>query len=144
MDARFSATLVLGLALARSGAGVRSLDVVRKAFDLAQATAKPAAQTDALLALAEAALAAGNRKDAAEYSSRARASLQSAKQPESLWRACVMLMQSGTMDGAAAQAAAALGELQASWPAEDFRSYLNRPVIRRLHAELLRVDPAAP
>jgi len=56
-----------------------------------------------------------------------------------------MLMQSGTMDGAvAAQAAAALDELQASWPAEDFRSYLNRPVIRRLYALLLRVDPAAP
>ena len=144
-DTRFGATLVLGLALARSGSGARSLEVCRKAFDLAQATAKPAAETDALLALTEAALAAGDRKDAADYASRARTSLQSAKRPESLWRACVMLMQSGTMDGAvAAQAAAALGELQASWPAEDFRSYLNRPVIRRLYVQLLRVDPAAP
>jgi tetratricopeptide (TPR) repeat protein/tRNA A-37 threonylcarbamoyl transferase component Bud32 len=144
-DTRFRATLVLGLALARSGAGARAPEVCREAFDLAQATGKPAAQTDALLGLTEAALAAGNRKDAAKYAGRARASLQSAKQPESLWRACVMLMQSGTMDGAvAAQAAASLGELQASWPAEDFRSYLNRPVIRRLYAELLRVDPAAP
>ena len=44
----------------------------------------------------------------------------------------------------APQAAAALGQLKASWPAEDFRSYLDRPVIRRMHAELLRVDPAAP
>jgi hypothetical protein len=57
----------------------------------------------------------------------------------------VLLLRSGAPDRAvAAQAAAALGELKASWPAEDFRSYLDRPVIRRMHAELLRADPAAP
>ena len=68
-----------------------------------------------------------------------------AKKPESLWRAGVLWLRSGAPDPAvAAQAAAALGELKASWPPADFRSYLNRPVIRRLHAELLRVYPAAP
>ena len=57
----------------------------------------------------------------------------------------MLLLRSGAPDPAvAAQAAAALGQLKASWPAEDFRSYLGRPVIRRMHAELLRVDPAAP
>jgi hypothetical protein len=56
-----------------------------------------------------------------------------------------LLLRCGTPDRAvASQAAAALGELKALWPAEDFRSYLDRPVIRRLHAELLRVNPAAP
>jgi len=71
--------------------------------------------------------------------------LESAKRPESLWRACVLLLRSGAAGRAsAAEAAAALGELKASWPKEDFRSYLNRPGPRRLHVELLRVNPAAP
>jgi hypothetical protein len=61
----------------------------------------------------------------------------------------MLLIKSGASDQAiateaATQAATALGVLKASWPEEDFRSYLNRPVIRRLHAELLRVNPAAP
>ena len=123
----------------------RGLQVCRKAFELAQATGRPAEEADALLASAEAALAAGDRAQAADNAGRARALLESAKRPESLWRACVLLLRSGTSDRpAAAEAAAALGELKASWPAEDFRSYLNRPAIRRLHAELLRVNPAAP
>ena len=107
--------------------------------------ATPPSEADALLASAEAALAAGNRAEAAGYAGRARESFESAKRPESLWRACVLLLRSGTPDRAvAAEATAALGQLKASWPAEDFRSYLNRPVIRRLHGELLRANPAAP
>jgi len=145
LDTRCEASLVLGLALARSGAGARGLEVCRKAFELAQATGRPAEEADTLLASAEAALAAGDRAAAAESAGRARALLESAKQPESLWRACVLLLRSGAAGGAvAAEAATALGELKASWPKEDFRSYLDRPVIRRLHAELLRVNPAAP
>ena len=112
---------------------------------MAHAAGNPAAEAEALLGSAEAALAAGDRAAAAGYAGRARAFFESAKQPESLWRACVLLLRSGAPDGAvAAQAAAALGELKASWPAADFRSYLDRPVIRRMHAELLRVDPGAP
>ncbi|MGA2181498.1 MAG: protein kinase [Bryobacteraceae bacterium] len=145
LETRRGATLVLGLALARSGSAARGVEACRKAFELAQATGKPVLEADALLASAEAALAAGDRAEAAGYAGRARAFLQSARKPESLWRACVLLLRSGTPDRAvAAQAAAALSELKASWPAEDFRSYLDRPVIRRWHAELLRVDPAAP
>jgi tetratricopeptide (TPR) repeat protein/tRNA A-37 threonylcarbamoyl transferase component Bud32 len=145
LEARRGATLVLGLALARSGAGARGLEACRKAFDLAHAAGAPAAEADALLGSAEAALAAGDRAAAAGYAGRARALFESARKPESLWRACTLLLRSGASDHAvAAQAAAALGELKASWPAEDFRSYLNRPVIRRLHAELLRVNPGAP
>ena len=139
------ASLVLGLALARSGAGARGLEACRKAFDLAHASGNPAGEAEALLGSAEAALAAGDRAAAAGYAGRARAFFESAAKPESLWRACVLLLRSGAPDPAvAAQAAAALGQLKASWPAEDFRSYLGRPVIRRMHAELLRVDPAAP
>ena len=145
LDTRLGASLVLGLALARSGAGARGLEACRQSFELAHTAGKPAAEADALLGSAEAALAAGNRAAAAGYAGRASAAFEAAKKPESLWRACVLLLRSGARDGAvAAQAAAALGELKASWPAEDFRSYLNRPVIRRLHAELLRVHPAAP
>ena len=145
LDTRYGATLALGLALARSGAGARGLEACRKAFELAKATGKPAEEADALLALAEAALDAGDRTEATGDAGRARTLLESAKRPESLWRACVLLLRSGTRDPAvAAEAAAALGELKAAWPAQDFRSYLNRPLIRRLHAELLRADPAAP
>jgi tetratricopeptide (TPR) repeat protein len=144
-ETRRGASLVLGLALARSGAGARGLEACRKAFDLAHASGNPAAEAEALLGAAEAALAAGDRAAAAGYAGRARALFESAGKPESLWRACVLLLRSGAPDPAvAAQAAAALGQLKASWPAEDFRSYLGRPVIRRMHAELLRVDPAAP
>jgi len=144
-ETRRGASLVLGLALARSGAGAHGLEACRKAFDLAHAAGAGAAEADALLGSAEAALAAGDRAAAAGYASRARALFEPARKPESLWRACVLLLRSGAPDHAVAlQAAAALGELKTSWPAEDFRSYLNRPVIRRLHAELLRVDPGAP
>jgi len=97
------------------------------------------------LASAEAALAAGDRAAAAGYAGRARTYFESEKIPESLWRACVLLFRCGAKDpGIPSQAAAALGELKAAWPAEDFKSYLNRPVIRRMHADLLRADPAAP
>ena len=145
LDMQYDATLVLGLALARSGSAARGLEACRKAFELAKATGNPAEEADALLASAEAALAAGDRTLAAGYAGRARTSLESAKRPESLWRACVLLLRSGEPDRAvAAEAAAALGQLKASWPAEDFRSYLNRPVIRRLHVELLRALPMAP
>jgi tetratricopeptide (TPR) repeat protein/predicted Ser/Thr protein kinase len=144
-ETRRGATLVLGLALARSGAAARGLQACRQAFDLAHAAANPAAEAEALLGSAEAALAAGDRPAAAEYAGRARAFFESAKKPESLWRACVLLLRSGPPDPAvAAQAVVALGQLKATWPAEDFRSYLDRPVIRRLHAELLRVAPGAP
>jgi hypothetical protein len=144
LETRRGASLVLGLALARSGAGDRGLEACRKAFDLAHAAGKPDAEADALMGSAEAALAAGDREAAAASAGRARAFFESAKKPESLWRACVLLLRSGAPDPAvAAQAAAALGELQATWPTEDFRSYLDRPVIRRMHAELLRAGPGA-
>ncbi len=144
-ETRRGATLVLGLALARSGAGARGLEACRKAFDLAHAAGASAAEADALLGSAEAALASGDRAAAAGYASRARALFEPARKPESLWRACVLLLRSGAPDHAVAlQAAAALGELKTSWPAADFRSYLNRPVIRHLYAELLRVNPGAP
>jgi tetratricopeptide (TPR) repeat protein len=145
LETRRGASLVLGLALARSGAAARGLEACRLAFDLAHAAGSPASEADALLGSAEAALAAGDRAAAAGYAGRARTWFESAKKPESLWRAYVLSLRSGPPDRAvAAQAGVALGELKASWPAEDFRSYLNRPVIRRLHAELLRVNPAAP
>jgi tetratricopeptide (TPR) repeat protein len=145
LDTQYDATLVLGLSLARSGSGARGLQACRQAFELAKTTGNPAEEAEALLASVEAALAAGDRVQAAAYAARARTSLESAKRPESLWRACVLLLRSGAPDRAvAAEAAAALGQLKASWPAEDFRSYLNRPSIRRLHAELLRAFPAAP
>ena len=144
LETRRGASLVLGFALARSGAGARGLEACRKAFELAHAAGNPAAEADALLGSAEAALAAGDRAAASGYAGRARTFFESARKPESLWRACVLLLRSGPPDRAvAAQAAAALGELRAAWPAEDFRSYLDRPVIRRMHAELLRAAPGA-
>jgi len=145
VETRRSANLVLGLALAHSGAGARGLEACRKAFAMAHAAGNPAAEAEALLGAAEATLAAGDRAAAPGYAGRARTFFELAKKPESLWRACVLLLRSGAPDPAVAvQAAAALGELKASWPAEDLRSYLNRPVIRRLHADLLRVNPGAP
>jgi tetratricopeptide (TPR) repeat protein len=145
LETRRGASLVLGLALARSGEGARGLEACRKAFDLAHAAGNPAAEAEALLGSAEAALAAGDRPAAAAYAGRARVFFETAKRPESLWRADVLLLRSGPPDSAvAAQAAAALGQLKDSWPAEDFRSYLGRPVIRRMHAELLRIDPKTP
>ncbi len=145
LETRRGASLVLGLALARSGAGARGLEACRKSFDLAHAAGNPAAEAEALLGSAEAALAAGDRAAAAGYAGRARMFFASVSKPESLWRACVLLLRSAGPDRAvAAQASAALGQLKASWPAEDFRSYLDRPLIRRCHAELLRADPGAP
>jgi tetratricopeptide (TPR) repeat protein/predicted Ser/Thr protein kinase len=126
-ETRRAATLMLGLALARSGAAARGLAECLKAVDLAKGN--PSAEADALLASAEAARAAGDRPAAIAYAKRAHAYFESAKHPESLWRASVLLGQSG-------QAAAALDQLKSSWPPEDFRSYLNRPPIKRLYTEL--------
>jgi hypothetical protein len=145
LEKRRGASLVLGLALARSGAGARGLDACRKSFDLAHASGNPAAEAEARLAASEAALAAGDRAAAAEYAARARVFFESAGKPESLWRADVLLLRSGAADPAvAAEAAAALAELKALWPAEDFRSYLDRPIIRRMRTELLRVSAKGP
>ncbi|MGO4885289.1 MAG: protein kinase domain-containing protein [Bryobacteraceae bacterium] len=145
LETRRGATLLLGLALARSGAGARGLEACRKALDMAHTAGNPGAEADARLAAAEAALAANDRTAAAQYASAARAYFVSAKKPESLWRACVLLLRSAPPDGAvAAAAAAALGELKASWPAEDFRSYLDRPEIKRMYAILLHFAPGAP
>jgi tetratricopeptide (TPR) repeat protein/predicted Ser/Thr protein kinase len=144
-ETRRGASLMLGLALARSGGAAKALEACRNAFDLADAAGKPSAEADALLASAEAALAAADRRAASAYARRAQAYFESAKQPESLWRACVLVIRCGSAERVFMdRAAEALGLLKASWPAEDFRSYLNRPVIKRLHADLLRVNPAAP
>ena len=79
LETQRGANLALGLALARSGAGARGLEACRKAFDLAHAAGKPAAEADALLGAAEAALAAGDRAAAAGYAGRAQAFFASAK-----------------------------------------------------------------
>ena len=145
LQTRRGATLALGLAMARSGSAALGLETCRKAVELAHASGQPVLEADALLAAAEAALAAGNRANAADYAGRARSLFVSAKKPESLWRACVLLMKAGPADkGVATQASAALAELKSLWPAEDFRSYMNRPVIRRLYSDLQRADPTAP
>jgi tetratricopeptide (TPR) repeat protein len=145
LEKRRGASLVLGLALARSGAGARGLDACRKSFELAHASGNPAAEADALLGAAEAALAAGDRATAADYAARARVFFKSAGKPESRWRAGMLLLRSGGADTAiAAEATAALDELKALWPAEDFQSYLDRPIIRRMHTELLRVSAKGP
>ena len=145
LDTRCAANLVLGLALVRSGSARRGIEPCREAFELSQSTGNSSRQAEALLALAEASLSIGDRAAAAAYAARARTSLELSKRPESLWRACMLLLESGTGDRAvAAEAAAALGQLKSSWPAADFRTYLNRPIIRRMHLELLRIWPAAP
>jgi tetratricopeptide (TPR) repeat protein len=145
LDTRCVANLVLGLALVRSGSARRGLEACREAFELSKSTGNSSREAEALLALAEAASSTGDRAAATDYAARARTSFESSKRPESLWRACVLLIESGAQDRAvAAEAAAALGQLKSLWPAADFRSYLNRPVIRRTHLELLRAWPAAP
>ncbi len=145
LETRRGAGLVLGLALARSGSGAQGMAACRKALEMAHAAANPASVADAMLASAEAAIAAGERAAAMGYGTGARTFFESAKKPESLWRSGLLLMRSGGADPIiAVQAAAALAELKSSWPAEDFRSYLNRPIIRRMYAELLRINPSAP
>jgi tetratricopeptide (TPR) repeat protein/predicted Ser/Thr protein kinase len=145
LETRRAANLVLALAFARSGEGAPALDAARKAFEQAHASNKPAAEADALLALSEAAFAAGDRGAAKDYATRARAYFEAAKRPEPLWRACVMLVRCDPRDAeSASKASTALGELKTSWPSGDFGSYLKRPLIHRLHVDLLRADPAAP
>jgi len=143
-ELRRAANLALGLALARSGAGARGLEACRRAIDLAHASGNPMREAEARLAAAEAALAANDRPDAAQYAAAARAYFESAKKPEALWRSCVLLLLSGE-GGApvAAQAANALGELKASWPGDEFRSYLDRQEIKRMYAILLHAAPGA-
>jgi tetratricopeptide (TPR) repeat protein len=126
-ETRRAATLMLGLALARSGAAAPGLAECLKAVDLA--SGNPSAEADALLASAEAARAAGDRTSAIACAKRAQAYFESAKHPESLWRASVLLGQSD-------RATAALDRLKSSWPPEDFNSYLNRPPVKRLYTEL--------
>jgi Tfp pilus assembly protein PilF len=146
-ETRRGANLMLGLALARSGAGARGLEACGKAIELAHQGRNPAAEADAQLAAAEAALAAGNRAAAGGYANRARLFFEKAGRSEPLWRAGVLALRSsgtGPDRAVAAQAGDALAQLKTVWPADDFRSYLGRPAIRRLHADLLRFNPKAP
>ena len=114
LESRRVAALALGLALARGGSGSHGLEDCRKAYDLSHKTGNPAAEAELCWPPAEAALAAADRTTATQDAGRAKRSLRVARKPESLWRACMLILRANPGDRTplAAQAAAALAQLK--------------------------------
>ncbi len=74
---------------------------------------------------------------------RARPLIQRLGQAESSWRAWAFLAKAGSGErarSAAIQASAALAEIQKGWSPADVDSYLSRPDVRELRAELIRMQ----
>jgi tetratricopeptide (TPR) repeat protein len=137
------ANCTLSLARARLGQGTAA----RKTSDAALAQARnmsdPRPLSEALLAAAEAALAAGDAQAALTNALEAQKRFAAAKQHESEWRA--WLIQARASDKAgdktrairmASQAAAVLATLEQAWGSENYQSYLTRADVQECRRQL--------
>jgi tetratricopeptide (TPR) repeat protein/predicted Ser/Thr protein kinase len=137
-ESRLAWTLVDGLALARSGRRAEALAACRAAEGLASRLESASLEAEALLALAEASLAAGDRAAVPALVERARPFLERAGKRESLWRAWALVARAESGErarDASRQAAAALAALQNGWTAADAAAYTSRADVRSLGGE---------
>lgn len=127
--------IVLCLAEMKAGNPRAALPVCRQAADLGVKSNDVSQQIRSSLALAYAALAAGDASMAREAADHARQSSLRHGHRESEWRAGALVAAAGDR-AAAAPALATLEQLLSSWPAASRAGYLARPDIRGLRALL--------
>ncbi len=135
---------VLGLAQARSGQAAAGRKNCEAAVGMARAMRDPRPLSDALLALAEAALAAGDAQTALTVAAEAQQRFAVAKQMESEWwalsiqaRASAQLRNAETARQFATQAEGILSSLEQKWGSDNYKSYVARPDVSDVHQQLL-------
>lgn len=134
----------LGLAQSRSGQAQAGRKRCEDAVKLARTMRDPRPLSDALLALAEAALASGDAQTALNSAAEAQQRFAGAKQFESEWWALAIQAQAseklGDKDNArqlASMAEAKLSSLEQKWGSDNYKSYLTRPDVEELHRQVL-------
>ena len=135
------------LCLAQAGSGKSSaLRICEDALVTARALRNPLTQSQALLALAQAALATGNAERASEVASEARPRFTAANQHESEWRAFAIaalaaqkLLQDEKARQLGTQAIESLNRLEQLLRGENYRTYLERPDVLKLRTEMLAI-----
>jgi tetratricopeptide (TPR) repeat protein/predicted Ser/Thr protein kinase len=137
----------LGLALARSGQTAAGRKECEQAVQMARALHNPLWLSEALLALSEASLAAGDAQGALTSATEAQSRFAAAKQNESLWRAYAIQARAkdklGDKEGArqlAQQAESLLSSLEGVWGTDNYKSYLARPDITELRRLLTNLS----
>jgi len=138
-----AAKSTLGLAQALSGVGREGKASCEEAAKMAVDAGDASLLSRTLLALAEAALNAGDAQTALDKASEAQARFAKGGQQESEWRALVVialasqrLNQADKAREKFAQAKAVLSQLQQKWGDEALKQYLTRPDIQ-VHYKLL-------
>ncbi|MFL6209595.1 MAG: protein kinase domain-containing protein [Pyrinomonadaceae bacterium] len=133
----------LGLAQAFSGATAQGRATCQAALDLAKGTRQPALIADTELALARAALAAGDTGFALTAALHAEENMHRAGSLASEWSLWLVAAQSAARVGQteqasnyAARARTTLDDLQQKWGAEAFNSYLTRPDVQLAQTQL--------
>lgn len=91
------------------------------------------------IACAEATLASGDRAQALRLALRATETFRSTGARDLHWQALALLSRLGQPD-AAPRARAILEELQREWQPADYRRYLARPDIQRIHTHLIKSE----
>jgi len=135
----------LGLAAALSGqsAGRKQIE---EAVQMARGLRNPRWLSEALLALAEAALAGGDAQAAMTSATEAQSHVSAAKQRESEWRAYAMQARASDKLGdkekarqLVVQANTTLASLEAVWGSDNYKSYLARPDVDELRRQLATI-----
>jgi len=133
------AEFTIGLAEALSGQVAVGKRHCEEAVNLARTQRNPADLSQALLALAEAALIAGDTHSALSNAAEAQTRFAAANQHESEWRAWLIqaVVTEKAGDRARAQqlkqqASEILRRLEQNWGSETYKKYLDRPDIKRL------------
>ncbi|HEY0406865.1 MAG TPA: tetratricopeptide repeat protein [Pyrinomonadaceae bacterium] len=137
------AKLTRGLARTFSGAARDGRVDCEEAVEMAKHGDDSALLSQAMLALAEAQLEAGDARSALSTALTAQDRFAGAAQQESEWRAWLVAARAYRRQGdetaardALARANEALSQLQQRWGAEAFMSYLTRPDIQLAHKQL--------
>jgi tetratricopeptide (TPR) repeat protein len=144
-DLTIGARGVLCLAQAASGKS-STLRMCEDALTIARTLRNPLTLSQALLALAQAAFATGNAERALEVAGEAQQRFTAANQPESEWRAFAIaglaankLVQDQKARQLGTQAIESLNRLERTLGGENYRTYLERPDVLKLRAEILPI-----
>ena len=142
-DVVISGKIVIGLAESYGGAKPAGKQTTSAAVDLARPLNDPAQLAAAQLALAAAALLAGDSKAAASNALQAEEVFARLGQLESDWHALLIAAQASENlgDKSAAQAYArrasdTVSKLEERWGSDNYKSYLSRPDIQRFRKQL--------
>jgi hypothetical protein len=137
--------------LAQLNSGTSSaITSCQKAFDTATQAGGPRIVSSAQLALAEVLLAKGDAAKALTFALQAQETFARLGQRHSEWRAWLIAAQSSLqlkdaakVDEYATRADALLKALERVYGADEYRSYLSRPDVRRYRQQLNELLPGA-